>query len=190
MITSSIVSQTARQAMRFLQPLLIVTVGGLALCLVMYFVMLQPASDQRRQVIEAIAQLRQQQIEHQVARKTQEELVQFWKQLPDQKDFTDLGVTIAQLAKKNNVAVPGMLYDVDPGKPNQSAKGSISFEASGDYRAIRQFIYELETTGRSLFIEKFGAERSKKGNEVAFKIQVGTYFKPTAAFTTHGGATS
>lgn len=183
-------SPTARQALQFLQPLGIVTAGGLFLCLVMYLGTLHPAADERRQVIANFAQLRQEQIAHQIARKTQEELASFWKQLPDQKDFTQLGVTITGLAKKNHVSVPGMHYHVDPGKPNQSAKGSISFEASGDYKAIRRFIYELETTGPSLFIEKFAAERSKKDTQVAFKIQVGTYFKPAPALTASRGTTS
>lgn len=186
----AMLSPTARQAMHLLQPLAIVTAGGLFLCLVMYFANLQPATEQRHQIIANFAQLRQEQIEHQVARKTQEELARFWRQLPDQKDFTQIGVAITLLAKKNQVSVPGMLYNVTPGKPNQSAKGSISFEASGDYQAIRRFIYELETTGPSLFIEKFAAERSKKGNQVAFKIQVGTYFKPESAMTASRGTTS
>ena len=186
----TLLSPTARQTMQLLQPLAIVTAGGLFLCLIMYFGYLQPAADQRRHVIESFAHLRQVQIEHQVARKTQEDLTAFWKQLPDQKDFTELGVTITLLAKKNRVSVPGMLYNVNPAKQNQSAKGSISFEASGNYKAIRQFIYELETTGPSLFIEKFAAERAKKGNQVAFKIQVGTYFKPDSALTTSRDTTS
>ena len=183
-------SGTARHTIHLLHPLAIMTAGGLFLCLVMYFTTLQPAAEERRQVIAKFAQLRQQQIEHQVARKTQEQLAEFWNRLPEQKDLTQLGVKITQLAKKNQVEVPGMLYNVTPGKPHQSAKGSISFEASGDYEAIRQFIYKLETTGPTFFIEKFAAERSKKGDQVAFKIQVGTYFKPSPTATVSRGSTS
>ena len=117
------------------------------------------------------------QIQRQAARKTQEALAKIWKQLPARKDFTGLSVSIASLAKKHKVRIPGMGYDIQSLKHDLASKGILSFEASGQYVSIRKFIYEMESQWPHLFIEKLTAERSKKRDEVSFKIKVATYLK-------------
>ena len=74
----------------------------------------------------------------------------------------------------------------DNKKTGLAQKGTISFEAFGAYEAIRKFIFELETSGTYLIIEKLSAERSKKTEDVAFKIRIGTYFKPESALSVKG----
>ena len=92
------------------------------------------------------------------------------------------------LAKSNDVRIPAMQYQQDTKKDGLAAKGSISFEAFGAYEAIRRFIYELETSGTYLIIEKLTAERSKKKKDIAFKMRVGTYFKPDSALSLKGSS--
>jgi len=181
-----LLSPTARQASRFIGPLAVLAAVALIASLGLYLILLVPAQERLTQANTTYDLLRQQQIRHQTARKALGELAKVWEQLPAQRDFTSFGVDIAQLAKTNNVRIPGMGYDLEPAKDGLAAKGAISFEASGAYGAIRHFIYQLETSDSYLFIEKLTAGRSKKPDRVAFKIQVGTYFKPDQGHSLQG----
>lgn len=141
------------------------------------------------QVMTTVHQLQQQHVRRITAKTTQGQLAKIWEHLPVPKEFTDLGVTITMFATSNNVRIPGMQYQQETKKDSMATKGSISFEAFGAYEAIRRFIYELETSGTYLIIEKLTAKRSKKKKDVAFKMRVGTYFKPESALTIQGSST-
>lgn len=120
----------------------------------------------------------------QTAKHTQEILASTWKALPQYREFTDLSLEIANLADRNHVKVPGMGYDFKA-LPNQlGTKGTFSFEAEGDYEAIRKFIYELEKRWPYLFIEKLSVEGSKKKQDgVIFKLNVSTFLKTSPEST-------
>ncbi len=90
---------------------------------------------------------------------------------------TDIALSIAKLAEANHVRIPGMKYDLAPIENGVTSKGALTFQASGAYESIRRFIYELEKSGPHLFIEQLHAERENKTRDVAFMIQIGTFFK-------------
>ena len=114
----------------------------------------------------------------QTAKHTQEILASTWKALPQDREFTDLSLEIAKLADRNHVKVPGMGYDFKALPDQLGTKGTFSFEAEGDYEAIRKFIYELEKRWPYLFIEKLSVEGSKKKQDgVIFKLTVSTFLK-------------
>ncbi len=182
-------SLTANKTLRYLKPLAALACGSLLICLVMYFGLLGPAEDRQAEILNTLNQLRHQQVTRVTAKSTQAQLAKIWKKLPAPEEFSDLGVTITGLAKSNKVHIPGMQYHQDKQdkkKAGLATKGSISFEAFGAYEAIRKFIFELETSGTYLIIEKLSAERSKKTEDVAFKIRIGTYFKPDSALSVKG----
>ena len=179
-------SPTAKSAVHFLKPLAGLTLVTLLGCLAMYFGLLVPTETQEDEILTTLHQLQQQQVNRQTAKLTQAQLAKIWKTLPAPREFSDLGVKITLLAKSNNVQIPGMDYHQDKKKDGVASKGSISFEAFGEYEAIRKFIYELETSGTYLIIEKLTAERSKKWEDVSFKMQIGTYFKPDTALPVTG----
>lgn len=179
-MTMLTLDKSTTQALKFLRPLVVLTALVITLCVTLYVVVLLPARDQLAGVMATYDTLRQEHLRHLAAKKTQGELTKIWKQLPAKIDFTSVGVSIAKLAKSNQVSIPGMGYDLKPTEDGLTSKGSISFEVSGAYESIRKFIYQLETTAPYLFVEKLAAERSKKPKRVAFKIMVGTFFQPAA----------
>lgn len=188
-LPTTTLSATARKTLRFLKPLAGLAGVTLLGCLGIYFGLLVPAETRHAHVMTTLHQLQQQQVRRVTAKSTQAQLAKIWETLPVPQEFTDLGVTITTLAKSNHVRIPGMQYHQDKKKDGLAAKGSISFEAFGAYEAIRKFIYELETSGTYLVIEKLTAERSKKKQDVAFKMRVATYFKPDSALSVKGSST-
>jgi len=188
-LPTTTLSPTARKTLHFLKPLLGLTCVSLLGCLGIYFGMLVPVESRHIQVMTTLQQLQQQQARRITAKTVQGQLAKVWERLPVPEDFTDLGVTITMLATSNKVRIPGMQYQQANKKDGLTAKGSISFEAFGAYEAIRKFIYQLETSGTYLIIEQLTAERSKKKKDIAFKMRVGTYFKPDSALSIQGTST-
>ena len=170
-------SITATQVSRFLVPLGVVTVLTCILAVAVYALAFYPAQNRLNTVTAAYEVEHQTQERKQKALKTQKTLVKVWNQLPARRDFTALGVAIVTLAKSHNVRIPGMGYDIQPSKNKKALKGVIAFEAAGRYEAIRKFIFKMESTWPHLFIEKLTAQRTKKQNEVAFKIKAATFLK-------------
>lgn len=181
MIQKPYFSSTAIQTTHFLRPLMVVTGLLGVLCLGLYIILLSPAQSELAEVTATYHTVRDGYQRHQASRKLQEELLSIWDQLPAKRDFTGMGVTIAKLAKDNQVGIPGMGYSMEPLENGIASKGALAFDAAGGYEAIRRFIYKIETSRPHLFIEKLTAQRTKNSNEVAFKITLGTFFKPTSS---------
>ncbi len=177
-------SQTTFQVSRHLIPLTLVTGLSCLVALGMYVFVFFPAKNTLNESSNAYSTVLQIQHQKEAAKKTQEVLAEFWNELPEQKDFTRLSVSIASLAKTHHVHIPGMGYDLQTPRHQLATKGILSFEASGKYKAIRTFIFELESQWPNVFIEKLSVERSKRSNEVAFKIKVATFLRQPKSNTT------
>ncbi|MGB0910179.1 MAG: type 4a pilus biogenesis protein PilO [Nitrospirales bacterium] len=170
-------SQTTFQISRHLIPLTLVAGLSCLVALGMYVFVFLPAKNTLRESSNTYSTVLQVQHQKEAAKKTQEALAEIWKELPEQKDFTRLSVSIASLAKTHHVRIPGMGYDLQTPRHHLATKGILSFEASGKYKAIRAFIFELESQWPNVFIEKLSVERSKRSNEVGFKIKVATFLR-------------
>ena len=171
-------SANTTRSLRFLRPLMVVAIVALLGCLVMDFGFVLPARERLVKTQETLDALHRQRLSGQRAKTAQQTLSQFWQDLPAQQEFTHVGVRLNTLAKQNKVTIPGMEYRVESLKQEDIPKGSITFQALGSYGAIRRFIYQLEKTGPYLIIEKLTAERTKERDNVAFKLQIGTFFRP------------
>ncbi|RMH07746.1 MAG: hypothetical protein D6704_04580 [Nitrospirae bacterium] len=171
-------SPTALAAVRFLKPFIFMAIGAIGLFCTSYVVLLNPVQERFSRLTITYKTVRQQYVNQQVARQTQETLQAVWAQLPRSTQFTALGVTIVQLAQRNHVQIPGMRYRLEPTADGFTTRGTIAFQASGDYEAIRRFIFELETKNPFLFIEKLSVERTKRPGYVSFTMQVSTFFQP------------
>jgi len=186
---STSLSPTANKTLPYLKPLVGLVAVSLLVCLAMYFGLLAPAEERHAEILATLNQLKDQQVTRVTAKSTQARLAKIWKKLPAPEEFSDLGVMITRLAKSNKVYIPGMQYHQDTQdkkKTGLATKGSITFEALGAYEDIRKFIFELETSGTYLIIEKLSAEHSKKTDDITFKLRIGTYFKPDSALSVKG----
>ncbi|MDH5428991.1 MAG: hypothetical protein OEY57_12565 [Nitrospirota bacterium] len=170
-------SKTTLLMSQHLTPLLIVAILAVLSSIGMFSLMFYPAQDRFSQVASNFQAAQETQVQTQAAQHTQGIIATTWKALAGYREFMDLSLDIADLAKRNHVLIPGMGYDFKPLPHKLAAKGTFAFEAQGDYEAIRKFIYELEKRWPYLFIEKLSVESAKKRNGVLFRITVSTFLK-------------
>ncbi len=170
-------SQTTMQIAQYLWPLAIATGIACLLAIGSYFAILVPAQSRLTETAMAYEGVQLSLQQNRMTWKTQLTLRRAWDQLPARKGFTGLGVAISDLAKSHKVRIPEIGYNIKDFRHKLATKGTMSFKAAGRYEAIRKFIYELESKWPQLFIEKLTAERAKKGNEVAFSIDVSTFLR-------------
>ena len=170
-------SKTTLLISQHLMPLFILAVLAVLSSVGMFALMFYPAQDRHNQATSQFQMAQQTQSQTEVAQKTQGIISTTWKSLSDYREFMDLSLDIADLAKRNHVTIPGMGYDFKPLAHKLAAKGTFAFEAQGNYEAIRKFIYELEKRWPYLFIEKLSAEGAKKTNGVLFRITVSTFLR-------------
>ena len=170
-------SKTTFQISQHLIPLFIVAVVVVLSSVGMFALMFYPAQDRLLNATAQFQAAQQAQAQTAAAKNTQEIISTTWKALSDYREFMDLSLDIADLAKRNHVTIPGMGYDFKPLAQKLAAKGTFAFEAKGHYEAIRKFIYELEKRWPYLFIEKLSVERSRKKNGVLFRMTVSTFLK-------------
>jgi hypothetical protein len=171
-------SKTTFLIAKCLLPLFIVTVLAGLSSIGMFAIKLYPAQEKVEHTTNLHqAALQTQTIMH-TAMQTEGILATTWQALPDYRTFTDLSLDIADLAKSNQVHIPGMGYDFKPlSQKHLATKGTFAFEAEGPYEAIRKFIFELEKRWPYLYIEKLSVETSKKKKGVIFKLTVSTFLK-------------
>jgi hypothetical protein len=170
-------SKTTLLIAKYLIPLFIVTVLAGLSSVGMFAIIFYPAQDRLKHTTDLYQATLQTQTKTQTAMQTQAILSTTWNALPNYREFTDLSLDIADLAKKNHVHIPGMGYDFKPLSHQMATKGTFAFEAEGPYEAIRKFIFELEKRWPYLYIEKLSVETSKRKKGVIFKLTVSTFLK-------------
>jgi len=170
-------SKTTLKLSKYTLPIFLIASLAVLSTLLTFGMTFYPAKARFERSQELYNSARYTQEQSQIAKQTKEILASTWNALPEYQKFTDLSLKIAELAQRNHVKVPGMGYDFKPLSDKLGTKGTFSFEAEGDYEALRKFIYELEKRWPYLFIEKLSAENSKKRNDVIFKLTVSTFLK-------------
>ena len=170
-------SPVTSQISQFLFPLALVTGIAFLLAVGCYFLILLPSQSQLTEKNLTYTTVQATYQQNRTALQTQQTLQQVWEQMTPRKEFIGLGVAISDLAKSHNVRIPEIGYDIKKFRHKLATQGTMSFKAAGRYEAIRKFIFELESKWPQLFIKKLSAERAKKGNEVAFTIEVSTFLR-------------
>lgn len=183
--------QLPKAVMQRLLPLTALTLLSVVGALVTYLYGLSPAEERARtseqayqrakttqadlqrteaQQVKAHAALRQLEIEQQA--------------LPTQEEFTSLALALSELAKREQVRIPGMDYDIKKPEGARPVKATIAFRATGDYAAIYRFLHRLETAESYLVIERLDVASERKEHtsapRVVVNITVATYLRQAA----------
>jgi hypothetical protein len=176
-------SPVARRAALALLPLSAIAAMALGGLVTMVSVAWAPAHHRLAATTAAHDVARQSFARLQRLRQTEEELQEVWRALPARKDFPTLILAVSDLARDHRIPIPGMEYTVRPMEEGLALRASIAFKATGDYAAIRRFIYQLETTNQHLVIEGLevrgvaDAARAR-GGPVTFTITLAGFLKP------------
>jgi len=95
--------------------------------------------------------------------------------IPAQKDMPLLVKELEQMAKKLNLAVAAINYDIPRRESGELAMLSFSFPVEGTYPDIKRFIYEVETSGRAIGIQNVNMESDK--GRVKLQLKLMTYVR-------------
>jgi hypothetical protein len=167
--------------------LLLATLLALCVAAGARVLLVAPAEERLSSAQAVYEEARKTQARLEAARRSEEELAKIWGTLPARKEFAMLSLAISELARHDQVSVPGMSYTFQKVEDGLAIKASMKFRAAGEYAAIRRFIHRLETTGPYLFVESLDATRSARvrdtdrgstGQEVVFNVSVVTFLRP------------
>lgn len=183
--------QLPKAVMRRLVPLAALTLLSVVGALLTYVYALSPAEERVRLAEEAYQQAKQIQADLQrtkaqqvKAHAAQRQLEVERKALPTQEEFTPLALALSELAKREQVRIPGMGYDIKKPEGSRPVKATIAFRASGDYAAIYRFLHRMETAESYLVIERLDVASEQKehtsATRVVVNIAVATYLRQTA----------
>jgi Tfp pilus assembly protein PilO len=90
--------------------------------------------------------------------------------IPAQKDMPLLVKELEQMAKRRNLAVAAINYDIPRRESGELAMLSFSFPVEGRYPNIKRFIYEVETSGRLIGIQNVNLESAKRRVKLQMKL--------------------
>ncbi|MBX3349024.1 MAG: type 4a pilus biogenesis protein PilO [Nitrospira sp.] len=181
-----------KAALRRLVPLTILTGLSLLGTLLSYGYGLRPAEDHLQMAEQAYqsakqaqATLQQTHAQQVRARTAQRQLDSERQALPTREEFTSLALALSELAKREQVKIPGMGYDIQKQDGTEPVKATITFRATGEYAAIYRLVHRLETAERYLVIERLDVarehQRAMVTTGVVVNIKVATYLRHEAA---------
>lgn len=118
-------------------------------------------------------------------KKVKNDISEFYKILPDKRDFTKIINFISTGAKKNGLKMPAISYQQekdDNAKKDSKAiheyeKTTLLFSVQGRYEGIRKLIYEIESSGYFFIIEDMNLKKNdaKVSDSVNLQIKVAAY---------------
>ncbi len=136
-------------------------------------------------VAPSVARLQNREAQYSELRKKRTEAIMFEKQkkalagikagIPAQKDMPLLIKELVQSARRLNLSVSSVKYDIPKRSGEELAMLSFSFPVEGRYADIKRFIYEIETSDRPIGIQDMKLE-SEKGL-VKTDMKLFTYVK-------------
>jgi len=90
--------------------------------------------------------------------------------IPEQKDMPLFVKELEQMAKRLNLSVAAINYDIPQRESGELAMLTFSFPVEGRYPDIKRFIYEVETSGRLIGIQDVKLESDKGMVKLQMKL--------------------
>jgi len=105
------------------------------------------------------------------------QLGQFKTMLPERGDYSRLVDKIYRLAKEDGVKNISFGTDAKEEKEGDLVQLDFSMPISGDYRNVRKFIYDIETSPLFLNIDNLSLTSSGDEGEITLTIALTTYMR-------------
>lgn len=148
-----------------------VGVGGLAMCLTLYFSAVQPAQ-QRRDAARLNAIALQQRIAQagtassDKALSLDQQLAAFYGIFPREHDATDTLGQIAAIARRAGLVLQQAEYKAERDKTGKLIRFQMSLPLKGEYQTIRRFLSDIHAEIPSASLEQVQFERQKVGDSL------------------------
>lgn len=153
----------------------IVLAALLCLDLLLYAALIAPAARGLRDGELKYAELKKKRADAVLFQKQKKDLAGIRAGILAQKDMPLLVKDLVQSARRLNLAVASVKYDIPKGSGEELSMLSFVLPAEGRYGDLKRFIYEIETSGRLVGIQNVKFEEEK--GRVKAQIKLITYVK-------------
>jgi Tfp pilus assembly protein PilO len=159
-----------------LQGLIAITAGVLCAVLLLYAFLVRPAGARLSAREAQYSDLRKRRGEALLFRKQKQELAGLKAGIPSQKDMPLLVKDLVQNARRLNLSVSTINYDMPRRGAEDLALLSFSFPAEGRYADVKRFVYDIETSDRLVGVQELKLSEGDKGR-VQAQMKLVTYVK-------------
>ncbi|HUJ17797.1 MAG TPA: type 4a pilus biogenesis protein PilO [Nitrospirota bacterium] len=163
------------RANRRLQKAVLVCAALLIADLLLYAFLVVPYINGIRSLEARYGELRKRRTEAILFEKQKKELTGIRAGIPTQKDMPILVKDLVQSARRLNLTVSAITYDIPKRSGEELAILSFAFPAEGRYADIKRFVYEIETSDRPVGIQDLKLEGDK--GLVRMQLKLVTYVK-------------
>ena len=150
-------------------------IGLVCATLLVYFAALAPSVTRLRDLESRYAELRKKHSEALLFQKQKELFTGFRSGIPTQKDMPLLVKDLVQTARKLNLSVAGITYDIPRRAKDDITMLTFSFPAEGAYPNVKRFIHEIETSDRLVGIQDLKIESDQ--GKVKLQLKLVTYIR-------------
>jgi Tfp pilus assembly protein PilO len=158
-----------------LKKLAVFCLALLVLDLLLYAFLVVPAAGTLRTLEARYAELRKRRADAVLFERKKQELTGIKAGIPTQKDMPLLIKDLVQTARRLNVTVASIKYEIPDRNGEQLVPLTFSFPAEGRYADIRRFIFEIETSDRLVGMQDvtLGEDQGR----VRIQMKLVTYIK-------------
>ncbi len=149
--------------------------GILVLDLVLYGVFVVPSAGKLAACEAKYGELRKRHAEAVLFKKQKPAFSRVMAGIPAQKDMPLLVKDLVQAARRLNLSVASIKYDIPRRASGELAFLSFSFPAEGRYADIKKFIYEVETSDRLVGIQEVKLDSDQ--GRIKMEMKLLTYVK-------------
>lgn len=153
----------------------LICLGLVCAALLLYLVALAPSVSHLRGLEARYAELRKKHTEALLFQKQKELFSGFRTGIPTQKDMPLLVKDLVQTARKLNLVVAGITYDIPRRGKDDITTLSFSFPAEGAYPNVKRFIHEIETSDRLVGIQDLKLDSDQ--GRVKLQMKLVTYIR-------------
>jgi Tfp pilus assembly protein PilO len=147
----------------------LIGLGGLVICLALYFLAVKPAQQRLDTVRLSASSLHERiaragQALNDNAKPIDEQLVAFYQIFPNEHDVTDWIGKIAAIAKRDGLSLQQADYKVDRDKVVKLTRLQMNLPLKGEYQTLRRFLSDLRAEIPIVALEQVQFERQKIGD--------------------------
>ena len=149
--------------------------GLLCADIVLYSLLIVPAAKGLTARESSYAVLKKQHTEAILFEKQKKELAGIKEGIPAQKDMPLLVKELVQTARRLNLTVSSIQYDIPKRGSDELTMLTFSFPAEGRYAGVKRFIYEVETSDRFVGVQDVKLDSDQ--GRVKLQMKLVTYVK-------------
>jgi len=153
-----------------LRTALVLATGLLVTNLLLYSLLIAPARGRLSDGETKYAELKKRRTEALLFQKQKQELAGFMAGMPAQKDMPLIVKELVQTARKLNLSVAAINYDIPKRGGEELAMLTFTFPAEGRYSDVKRFIYEVETSDRLVGIQDVNLDSDKGRVKLQMKL--------------------